>query len=222
MQTKALEKLNKEIINCEKCERLIPYIKEVGEKKVKRFREWDYWAKPVPGFGDPFAEVLIIGLAPAAHGANRTGRMFTGDSSGDWLYKALYETGFASQPDSTASDDGLTLTNVYIAAVGRCAPPQNKLLTSEIENCLPFLEKELELLENVKVILCLGGLAFNRYRRLRGLKGLKFAHGNIFHLEDETILISSYHPSRQNTNTGKLKWDAWLKVFSTIEGLVSR
>lgn len=184
--------------------------------------DWDYWGKPVPGFGDPNAEVLIIGLAPAAHGANRTGRMFTGDSSGDWLYKALYETGFANQPESYSIEDGLKLKNVYITAIGRCAPPQNKPTSEEIKNCSPYLESEIELLKNVKVILCLGGLSFNRFCKLHQLKGLKFSHQGSYPLDNGKVLVSSYHPSRQNTNTGKLKWEDWLRVFVAVRKLIEK
>ncbi len=214
--------LSRTITGCTRCPRLTKYTRAIASTKVRRFREWNYWGKPVPGFGDPLAEVLIIGLAPAAHGANRTGRMFTGDSSGDWLYRALHETGFASQPDSTSTDDGLQLKNVFISAVCRCAPPDNKPLPTEIANCSPFLEKEIELLRNVKVIVCLGQIAFTRYCKLHALKGLAFSHGKKYKLDDGTILISSYHPSRQNTNTGKLKWRHWLNVFQDVRSIVEK
>ncbi|HXH20127.1 MAG TPA: uracil-DNA glycosylase [Chitinophagales bacterium] len=215
-QTAQLAALAKQIVNCRRCPRLVEFRREVAEKKVKRFNDWRYWGKPVPGFGDPNAEVLIIGLAPAAHGANRTGRMFTGDSSGDWLYRALYETGFANQPASFSRDDGLVLKKVFVTAVCRCAPPGNKPLPSEMENCSDYLEKEIELLPNVKVVLCLGQIAFSRYCRLHSLKRLEFSHGKKFRLRDGKILLSSYHPSRQNTNTGRLKWNDWLKVFREV------
>jgi len=146
--------------------------------------------------------------------------MFTGDSSGDWLFRALHETGFASQPNSTGKDDGLQVKNIFISAVCRCAPPDNKPLPSEIENCSSFLEKEIKLLRNVKVVLCLGQLAFNRYCRLHSLKGLEFSHGKKCKLDNGTVLVSSYHPSRQNTNTGRLKWNDWLKVFQDICSII--
>lgn len=215
------QSLDEQIISCTRCPRLVRYTREVASKKVRRFAEWDYWGKPVPGLGDARAQVLIIGLAPAAHGANRTGRMFTGDSSGDWLYRALYETRFANQPVSTSRDDGLQVRNVFITAVCRCAPPGNKPLPSEIENCSVFIEREIELLTKVKVVLCLGHIAFNRYCKLQKLKGLRFSHGKKFKLRDGKILISSYHPSRQNTNTGRLKWNAWLSVFQDIRSIIS-
>lgn len=214
----SIEKLSLQICACKKCPRLAAYTRAVAEKKVKRYRDWKYWGKPVPGFGDTTAEVLIIGLAPGAHGANRTGRMFTGDASGDWLYGALHETGFANQAESVSRTDGMQLVNVFITAVARCAPPDNKPLPDEIENCSAFLEKELALLQNVKIVLCLGHLAFNRYCKLHGLKGLVFAHGKSYTLENGIILMCSYHPSRQNTQTGKLTREAWLKVFRNIAG----
>ena len=215
-----LKSLNHQVITCTKCPRLSQYTREVADKKVRRFMDWDYWGKPVPGFGDPDARALIIGLAPAAHGANRTGRMFTGDSSGDWLYKALYETGFASKPESYHIDDGMKLKDIYITAIGRCAPPQNKPTIEEIENCSPYLEREIEILRSVKIILCLGGLSFNRFCKLRQLKGLKFKHLAAYTLDDGRILMSSFHPSRQNTNTGKLTWSAWMEVFVTVRQLL--
>ncbi len=216
----SIEKLSRQITACAKCPRLAKYIRAVAEKKVRRFNDWDYWGKPVPGFGDANAQLLIIGLAPGAHGANRTGRMFTGDSSGDWLYRALYKTGFANQPESASREDGLHLDNVFITAVARCAPPDNKPFPEEIENCSAFLEKELELLRNVKVVLCLGHLAFNRYCKLHELKGLEFAHGKKHTLASGITLVCSYHPSRQNTQTGRLKWNDWLRVFSEIRDLL--
>ena len=158
-----LKILNREIIACVRCPRLVAYRAEVGRVKRRAYRDWNYWAKPVPGFGDPRARLLLIGLAPGAHGANRTGRMFTGDSSGDFLYKVLYATGFASQPSSTSRDDGLTLRDAYISAVARCAPPDNKLALDEIRNCRPYLERDLELLKRVQVVVALGRLAFDVY-----------------------------------------------------------
>ena len=159
----ALEVLQREIVCCVKCPRLVEYRAEVGRIKRRAYRDWDYWAKPVPGFGDPRARLLLIGLAPGAHGANRTGRMFTGDSSGDFLYKVLFETGFASQPTSASRNDGLNLNDAYIGAAVRCAPPDNKPTVDEIRTCRPYLERELELLETVQVIVALGRLAFDVY-----------------------------------------------------------
>ena len=215
-----INQINTGIVACTRCPRLIPYIQEVAKTKVRRFREQQYWGKPVPGFGDPLAKLLIIGLAPAAHGANRTGRMFTGDSSGDWLYRALYETGFASQAESVSKDDGLELRDCYIVSIARCAPPKNKPSTEEIGNCSTFLQRELNYFENAPVVLCLGGLAFKQFCKLKNLKGLKFGHGHKFQITNNQTLISSYHPSRQNTNTGKLKWGDWLGVFADVRKLV--
>lgn len=220
MSKSSLDRLSTQIISCKKCKRLAAYTQEVAQKKVKRYRDWTYWGKPVPGFGDPDAELLVIGLAPGAHGANRTGRMFTGDASGDWLYSALYETGFANQPTSTNRDDGMQLNNAYITAVARCAPPDNKPLPKEIENCSQYLEKELLLLRGVKVVLCLGHLAFNRYCKLQTLKGLDFAHGKKYILANGITLVCSYHPSRQNTQTGKLRHEEWISVFKSIKKML--
>ena len=174
----ALEILQRKIVACELCPRLVAYRAEVGRVKRRAYRDWDYWAKPVPGFGDPRARLLLIGLAPGAHGANRTGRMFTGDSSGDFLYKVLYATGFASQPTSVSRNDGLKLTDAYIGAAVRCAPPDNKPTVEEIRNCRPYLERELELLKNVQVVVALGRLAFDVYLGIVGARrsAFKFAH----------------------------------------------
>ncbi len=220
----SLEDLNRDIVNCKRCGRLSAYIREVAFRKVRRYRDWSYWGRPLPGFGDPEAELLIVGLAPAAHGANRTGRMFTGDSSGNWLARALYETGFASKPESRHRDDGFKLKSAYISSVVRCAPPENRPTRDEIENCLPYLLRELELLKNLKVILCLGEIAFRgTLRVLRGkfpevnFRGVRFGHGRRFTPEGlPYTLYSSYHPSRQNTQTGRLRWEDWISVFRAI------
>ncbi|PCJ84252.1 MAG: uracil-DNA glycosylase [Flavobacteriales bacterium] len=212
--------INQRIIKCTDCSRLSAYLREVAQKKVRRFNHWNYWGKPVPGFGDEKAKVLIIGLAPAAHGANRTGRMFTGDSSGDWLYKALYETGFANQQESNDIDDGLVLKDTYITSIVKCAPPQNKPTSEETKMCAQHLHQELLFFKDVKVILCLGGLAFYQYCRIEGLKGLKFFHKAKYELEGGQILMASYHPSRQNTQTGRLKWVEWVSVFEEVKLLI--
>ena len=182
-------------------------------------RDWDYWGKPVPSFGDSNARVLIIGLAPGAHGANRTGRMFTGDQSGRWLYRALHKAGFANQPTWESRDDGLRLRGSYITAVCHCAPPGNKPLPVEIKNCSGYLREELARLKNVRVVIALGQIAFNQYLRLTGLRGLKFGH-NVVH-DTKPVLISSYHPSRQNTNTGKLTEPMLDAVFAQALALAS-
>ncbi len=212
MNSDLFKKINQEIINCKKCSRLSKYINEVSKNKVKRFQNENYWGKPLTGFGDLKAEVLIIGLAPAAHGGNRTGRMFTGDSSGDWLAKVLYENDFANQPTSKTTKDNFTLKNTYITAAVRCAPPQNKPLKQEFENCFPYLEQEFKLLSNVKIIICLGRIAYDTCCKLLEIKGEKFSHGKIIKQKKYQI-ICSYHPSRQNTNTGRLTWKQWNSVF---------
>jgi len=192
----------------------------VAVNKVKRFRDQDYWGLPVPGFGDNNARLLIIGLAPAAHGANRTGRMFTGDSSGDWLSRAMFETGFANQPTSISKDDGLVLKDAYITAIARCAPPKNKPTSQEIQNCSVYLKQEIKILKNVKVVLCLGAIAFNTYLGINSMEKLKFSHGAIYKINDNKVLMASYHPSRQNTQTGRLKWEEWIKVFETAKKII--
>jgi len=209
---KALELLQNRIVACEQCPRLVEYRAEVGRVKRRAYRDWNYWAKPVPGFGDPRARLLLVGLAPGAHGANRTGRMFTGDSSGDFLYKVLFATGFASQPTSVSRDDGLKLIDAYISAAVRCAPPDNKPTVEEIRTCRPYMQRELELLENVAVVVALGRLAFDVYLailrdqgKIARRSGFVFAHDAEHRTgQDQPLLISSYHPSQQNTSTGKL------------------
>jgi len=217
----SLQILQREIIRCEKCPRLTAYRAEVGRIKRRAYRDWEYWAKPVPGFGDPGARLLLIGLAPGAHGANRTGRMFTGDSSGDFLYKILFDAGFASQPTSTSRDDGLELIDAYISAAVRCAPPDNKPTLEEIRTCRPYLERELALLPNVQVVVALGRLAFDVYLGILRDQGkiarrsaFLFAHDMANRTGDgQPLLISSYHPSRQNTSTGKLTAPMFRAVF---------
>ncbi|MBI1827900.1 MAG: uracil-DNA glycosylase [Thaumarchaeota archaeon] len=214
-----LRKLNQKIIKCKKCPRLESYIRQVADTKVKRFSNEKYWGKPLTGFGDINAELLLIGLAPAAHGGNRTGRMFTGDSSGDWVAKVLYENGFATKPTSQRLGDGFCLINAYITASIRCAPPQNKPLRDEMDNCFPYLQTELSLLKNVKVIVCLGRIAFNSCCKLLQIKGMKFSHGKSFRC-GRWIIISTYHPSRQNTQTGCLTWKQWFDVFSNVKKII--
>ena len=216
-----LKQLNTEIVNCRKCPRLVAWREEVAQTKRKAYKDWDYWGKPVPGFGDPHARVLVVGLAPGAHGSNRTGRQFTGDASGDFLFPALYRAGFASQPDSTSRDDHLLLKDMYITASGRCAPPQNKPKTEELNNCQPFLEKELEILQP-KVIVCLGRIAFERILRIfsEPKSDKKFAHNAIFRLENGLWLICSYHPSQQNTLTGKLTVEMFDEMWAQVRKLL--
>lgn len=215
-------------MSCERCPRLVAHRRKVARQKKREFRDWDYWGRPVPAFGDPTARLLIVGLAPAAHGANRTGRMFTGDSSGDWLYEALHRYGFASSPVSRARNDGLTLSSCWITAAARCAPPDNKPTRRELDRCRPFLERELGLLGSVKVVLVLGRVAWEGWLRASGWwDGLRpaerppFAHGAEATLPDGRILLSSFHPSRQNTNTGKLTREMWYGIFERARRLVS-
>jgi uracil-DNA glycosylase family 4 len=221
----ALEALGKRVISCRRCPRLVDYISRVSRDKVRRYREQCYWGKPLPGFGDPEARLLIIGLAPAAHGGNRTGRMFTGDSSGDWLIKALYETGFSNQPNSVSRDDGLKLMFAYITAAIRCAPPHNKPLAEEIRNCSGYLLEEVRLLDKVEIVLTLGRVAFDTYRRYvyprnSGLKP-RFQHGGFHKLNGMPTLVTSYHPSRQNTQTGKLDWKMWINIFEKTKQMLT-
>jgi len=199
----------------------------VAREKKREFRDWDYWGKPVPPFGDPRARLLVVGLAPAAHGGNRTGRMFTGDSSGDWLYAALHKFGFANQPTSTDRADGLRLRDCYITAAARCAPPDNKPTTAELDRCRPYLEAEIELLTRVRVVVTLGRIAHEAWlkaagwwSRLAPCARPKFSHGVECVLPDGTIVMASYHPSRQNTNTGKLTRAMWEGVFRRARKMV--
>ncbi|MGB9168474.1 MAG: uracil-DNA glycosylase [Nitrososphaeraceae archaeon] len=213
--------VNQRIINCKRCLRLAEYIKNVENKKVKRYRNLDYWSKPVCGFGDINAGLIIIGLAPAAHGGNRTGRMFTGDSSGDWLVKVLYQYNFCNQPLSNYINDGLVLNNVYVTSIVKCAPPKNKPLPVEISNCNEYLTKELKLLsKNSKIFLTLGKLAFDEFCKIHKIKNIKFKHGLMYHVDNNKILIVSYHPSKQNTNTGKLTWSMWNNIFKQIRDIL--
>ncbi|HEX6460848.1 MAG TPA: uracil-DNA glycosylase [Thermoleophilaceae bacterium] len=191
------------ITRCRKCPRLVAWREQIALEKRAAFRDWDYWGRPVPGFGDPSAKVYVLGLAPAAHGGNRTGRVFTGDRSGDWLFASLHRTGFANQPTSVAKDDGLELKGAFVAAAVRCAPPANKPLPSERDNCLPYAAAELELLQP-RVIVCLGAFAWDAAFRLLQLKPkAKFGHG-AEHQANGLTLIASFHPSQQNTFTGRL------------------
>ncbi|MGI0062251.1 MAG: uracil-DNA glycosylase [Nitrosotalea sp.] len=208
------------MIKCKKCPRLASYIRKVSKEKVKRFQDQEYWGRPLTGFGDVKARLLVIGLAPAAHGGNRTGRMFTGDSSGDWLAKVLFTFGFANKPSSQKIDDGLKLIDTYITASARCAPPENKPTREELNNCSPFLVEELKILCHVKVIICLGRIAFDTCCKLLDMKHAKFSHGAIF-THEKFVVICSYHPSKQNTQTGKLSWDQWSSVFADARNILS-
>lgn len=199
-----------QIIHCRRCPRLVEYRERIAREKRRAYRAWDYWGKPVPGFGDPNARIVLIGLAPGAHGSNRTGRMFTGDASGDFLYAALHRAGLANQPTAHHQDDGLQLHDVFITAVCRCAPPDNKPTLDEQANCLPFLARDLELLKRACIIVTLGKIGMDGYLRLLRQQGhrvprIEFKHGAVYELgEGLPTLICSYHPSKQNTQTGRL------------------
>ena len=211
--------INHKVIGCTRCPRLSHYIRQIGQEKVKRFAREEYWARPLPSWGDPNARLLIVGLAPAAHGGNRTGRMFTGDGSGDWLARAMYQSGFANMPTSRSKDDGLMLKDAYITAAIRCAPPDNKPLTIELMNCSQYLVSELQILKNIKVILMLGKIGFDAYCRAAGLRKIRFSHGASYEINGK-MLLASYHPSRQNTNTGKLTWQMWLDIFKKARSIL--
>jgi uracil-DNA glycosylase len=214
-----LRTLNCKIVSCKKCPRLVSYRQKVARDKIRRFKDQKYWGGPLTGFGDSNAQLLIVGLAPAAHGGNRTGRMFTGDSSGDWLAKVLYNFGFSNKSASTSIDDGFQLNNTYVTAALRCVPPKNKPTKDELDNCSYYLGKEFKILKNVKVIICLGKIAFDSCRKLLGIKGIKFSHAKSF-THTKFKIICSYHPSRQNTQTGKLKWNQWSKVFAKAKRIL--
>jgi uracil-DNA glycosylase family 4 len=199
-----LDSLNDQIVNCSRCPRLVEWRETVAKEKKPQFADWEYWGRPVPNFGDPTASRLIVGLAPAAHGGNRTGRIFTGDRSGDWLFRALYKAGVSNQPESVSRDDGLIVKGVLITAVNHCAPPANKLLPEEILNCRPYLEELLSSRE-WKSILCLGSLAWQQtLKLLKAKQAPPFGHGARVRLEGGPLVVASYHVSQQNTFTGKL------------------
>jgi uracil-DNA glycosylase family 4 len=211
------------VIACRRCPRLVAHREQVAREKRRAFRDWEYWGKPVPGFGDPGARLLILGLAPAAHGANRTGRMFTGDRSGDWLYRALHRAGFATRPTSSSRDDGLALRAAYITATVRCAPPDNKPTRVEIENCRGYLLEEFDALAGIRVILALGKIAFDSALRVLVERGAvlprprpRFRHGAVVRLgPPHPVVVASFHPSQQNTHTGKL-------TEAMLDGAVAR
>ncbi len=246
--------LNREVVVCTLCPRLVAYREQVAREKRRAYREWDYWGKPVPGFGDPEARVLIMGLAPGAHGSNRTGRPFTGDASGNFMYPVLYETGFANQPAATDRNDGLKLNDLYITAAVRCAPPDNKPSPQELANCSHFLDRELAGLKRVRVVVALGKIGFDAYlnylrRHLTHPNGAKntplepalserseskgwgtqfskrdyvFKHGASYRLPDGRVLLASYHPPNQNTQTGKLTRKLFVEIFKRAAKLADR
>jgi uracil-DNA glycosylase family 4 len=231
-----LDKLNQEIISCYKCPRLVAWREEVARVKRRAYQDQEYWGKPVPGFGDPNARVLVVGLAPGAHGSNRTGRNFTGDASGNFLFPALYRAGFANQPTAVSRDDGLVLKDIYIAASARCVPPDNKPTREELDNCQPYLQRDLEILKP-KVIVCLGRVAFERILKVYGIRNteFKFGHGALYKLNTASLntdplntaslateywLLCSYHPSQQNTLTGKLTAKMFDEIWAKAKELV--
>jgi uracil-DNA glycosylase family 4 len=224
----SLQVLNEEVTACILCPRLVEYRERIGREKRRAYRDHEYWAKPVPGFGDPNARVLILGLAPGAHGSNRTGRPFTGDGSGYFMYPVLHATGFASQKTATHRDDGMTLTGAYITAAARCAPPLNKPTPGELSNCAPFLDREIALLKDLRVIVALGKIGFDAY--LRYLKRIGvitsaapyiFGHAAEYKMPDGRYLLASFHPSMQNTNTGRLTEKMFADIFKRAKQLAN-
>jgi uracil-DNA glycosylase family 4 len=219
--TQYLNALNREIVACERCPRLRQHSQEIAVVKRRAYLDWDYWGKPVPSFGDPAARLLILGLAPGAHGANRTGRMFTGDRSGEFLYRSLHRAGFASQPESVRADDGLELKDAWMTASAHCAPPDNKPSPQELRNCRPYLAREIELLRNLQLVVVLGKLAFDTWLTfVQNRAGLKFGHGPYYPLEPGPGLLCSYHPSQQNTSTGRLTQEMLDEIFARAAQLI--
>src|SRR3954467_14813011 len=223
-----LQILNQDVVTCTLCPRLVEYRERIGREKRRAYIDHEYWAKPVPGFGDPNAKVLILGLAPGAHGSNRTGRPFTGDGSGFFMYPILHQTGFASQPTATHRDDGMVLTDAYITAAARCAPPLNKPTPDELSNCAPFLDREIVMLKDLRVIVALGKIGFDAYLRHAKRTGLirtaapyLFGHSEEYKMPDGKYLLASLHPSLQNTNTGRLTAKMFADVFKRARKLAA-
>jgi len=218
--TRTLDELNRQIVACERCARLRSHCSQVASVRRRAYAAWEYWGRPVPSFGDPRARVMILGLAPGAHGSNRTGRPFTGDGSGDFLYPVLHDAGFASQPESRSREDGMKLHDLWISAAVRCAPPDNKPLPDEIANCSSYLDEEIALLKRLRVVVCLGRIAFDAYLahlmrvgKIERRSAYLFAHGAEYKIDGRWV-IASYHPSLQNTNTGRLTRPMFMKIFS--------
>lgn len=222
-----LRDLMETMTHCRRCPRLVAWRETVSEVKVKRYTDDLYWGRPVPSFGDPNARLLIVGLAPAAHGGNRTGRVFTGDRSGDWLFRALHKAGFANQPNSERLSDGLFLTDAWITAAVHCAPPDNKPLPSEFVNCRPYFQNELQLLKNIKVIIALGKIGWDtllrepQFAMPKGTKKPQFGHGAMTELPGGQIMIGTYHPSQQNTFTGKLTEPMFDRIFEMAKSILN-
>jgi uracil-DNA glycosylase family 4 len=216
--------LEEQIISCQKCPRLVGWREHIANTRRKAFRDWNYWGKPVPGFGDKNARILVIGLAPGAHGSNRTGRMFTGDASGEFLFKHLFNAGFANQPFVTSRNDGLVLHDIFISAICRCAPPGNKPTTQEKNNCLPYLKQEISLLRDIKIVVVLGKMAYDVLSSLYDIDTIPaFKHAEAVKLgEYLPWAIFSYHPSRQNTQTGRLTPDMFAKIWSMVNQLLQK
>src|SRR5215469_6335862 len=225
----ALVVLNKEVVACTLCPRLVEYREQIGQEKRRAYRDHDYWARPVPGFGDLKARLLLLGLAPGAHGSNRTGRPFTGDASGNCMYPILYKMGYASQPTALDRNDGLKLIDCYITAAVRCAPPDNKPLPSELMNCAPYLDREVAILRKVRVVVALGKIGFDAYLAhlkrtgvLASKLGLTFGHAAHYEMPNGVMLLASYHPSNQNTATGKLTAAMFEDIFRFAKRLMTR
>ena len=223
----ALEDLNHDIIACTKCDRLAEYIREVGRKKRRMYLDWDYWARPIPSFGSADARLLLLGLAPAAHGGNRTGRAFTGDRSGDWVYGTLHKFGFANQPTSMQRGDGLEVQDVLVSAAARCAPPANKPLPIELETCRPYLVRELKLLKELRVVVALGKIAFDAFLAAARDADIEvpkprpqFGHGSLHRMSNGLVLLGSYHPSQQNTQTGRLTYPMFESIFTKVREIL--
>ena len=223
----SLEALNQDIVACTRCPRLVEYLGEVARKKRRMYLDWDYWGRPIPSFGSADARLMLLGLAPAAHGGNRTGRAFTGDRSGDWVFGVLHKFGFASQPTSMHRDDGLEVRDALISAAARCAPPANKPLPLELETCRPFLVRELQLLSELRVVVALGKIAFDAFLSAAPHVPIeiprprpRFGHGALYHLDNGLALMGSYHPSQQNTQTGRLTRPMFEEIFAMVRRIL--
>jgi uracil-DNA glycosylase family 4 len=226
MASDSLAGLNRDIIRCTRCPRLVAFRESIADKKRKQFENWSYWGKPVPGYGDPRAKLLIVGLAPAAHGGNRTGRVFTGDKSAEFLMRCLFHAGLVNQPMSESRDDGLELKNGYMTPLLKCVPPQDKPTTQELQNCFPFFRREVDLLPQVKVLLALGRIAFDGclrlFREIRPfrLKDYPFRHGACYPGPNGIKLVGAYHPSPRNVNTNRLTFDMMVELLESVKGML--
>ena len=219
-----IKNLNKVIVNCHKCLRLVAFREKIAKDKRKQFENQLYWGKPITGFGDINAEILVLGLAPAAHGGNRTGRVFTGDKSADFLFKCLHLTKFSNQPTSESVNDGLNLNNIYMSLVLKCVPPEDKPTSEELSNCFNFLQEEIKQLKKIKIVLTLGKIAFDSYVKLLNLskKEFKFIHGNFYEINKDLTLIACYHPSPRNVNTGRLNQEMMINLLSKLKKIVKK